>query len=156
MFVRERLFVEFEGVVGVREVLLGFLLYLRVCRNLVKKFSAVARVFSVSCLIRLESFIMAHFFFLCIPVTSAERPRKVITANEATELMTAPPTIIAILAMTVIAFRFFSKSVLPKKHKLWFHRDCAHLRKNLGHTTRKAFKKLIKSKKSKHLLKFPN
>ena len=58
----------------------------------------------------------------------------------------------------------------PRKHKLWFDKDCALLRKNLNmlsnkkhrnphdtnlrhdyHTTRKAFKKLIKCKKSKHL-----
>ena len=58
----------------------------------------------------------------------------------------------------------------PKKHKLWFDKDCALLRKNLStlsnkkhrnphdtnlrhnyHTSRKAYKKLIKCKKSKHL-----
>ena len=67
------------------------------------------------------------------------------------------------------------KVACPKKkpisnHKLWFDKDCAFLRKNLNmlsnkkhlnpydanlrhdyHTTRKAFKKLIKCKKSKHL-----
>jgi len=58
----------------------------------------------------------------------------------------------------------------PRKHKLWFDKDCALLRKNLNllsnkkhrnpydanlrhdyHTTRKAFKKLIKGKKLNHL-----
>ena len=58
----------------------------------------------------------------------------------------------------------------PRRHKLWFDKDCAVPRKNLNmlsnkkhgnpydanlrhdyHTTRKAFKKVIKCKKSKHL-----
>jgi len=58
----------------------------------------------------------------------------------------------------------------PRKHKLWFDKDCALLRKNLNllsnrkhrnpydanlrhdyHTTRKAFKKLFKGKKLNHL-----
>jgi len=58
-----RLVVEFEGVVGVGEVLLSLLLYLRVGRNPVEKMGAVARVFGVSRLVRLESFVVALFFF---------------------------------------------------------------------------------------------
>ena len=45
-----RLVVEFEGIVGVGEVLLGLRLYLRVCRNLVEKFCSVARVFGEAAL----------------------------------------------------------------------------------------------------------
>ena len=56
------LVVEFEGIVSVGEVLIGFLLYFRVSGNPVEKFGAVACVFGISRLIRLESFIMAHFF----------------------------------------------------------------------------------------------
>ena len=79
-FVRVRLVVEFEGVDSVGEILRGLHLYLRIRRNPVKKFGAVARVFGVSSLIRLERFIMAHFFFLCSCVTPTGRPRKIIAA----------------------------------------------------------------------------
>ena len=64
------LVVEFEGIVGVGEVLLSIRLYLRVSRNPVEKFGAVERVFGVSRLVRLESFVMALFFLqvqLCCP-----------------------------------------------------------------------------------------
>ena len=53
-FVRVRLVVEFEGVDSVGEILRGLHLYLHIRRNPVKKFGAVARVFGVSSLIRLE------------------------------------------------------------------------------------------------------
>jgi len=56
-----RLVVEFEGIVGVGEVLLGLCLYFRVCRNPVEKMGAVARVFGVSRLIIFESFVVALF-----------------------------------------------------------------------------------------------
>ena len=42
MFVRMQLVVEFEGIVGVGEVLLGLRLYLHVGRDPVKKMGAVA------------------------------------------------------------------------------------------------------------------
>ena len=70
------LVVEFEGIVSVGEVLLGLRFYLRVSRTPVGKFGAFARVFGVSRLIGLESFIMALFFFKCSFVTPAKRPRK--------------------------------------------------------------------------------
>ena len=81
-FVRVHLVVEFESVVSVGEVLLGLYLYLRVRCNPVKKFGAVVRVFGVSSLICLEHFITAHFFFLRSCPTPAERPHKIIAANE--------------------------------------------------------------------------
>jgi len=56
-----RLVVEFEGIVGVCEVLLGLRLNLRVNLNPVEKFGGVARVFSVSRLIVLESLVVAFF-----------------------------------------------------------------------------------------------
>ena len=56
-----RLVVEFEGIVGVGEVLLGLGLDLRVGLNPVEKFGAVADVFGVSRLIRLESLVVALF-----------------------------------------------------------------------------------------------
>ena len=60
--VKVRLVVEFEGVIGVGEVLLGLRLDLRVRRNPVKKLGAVANAFGVSRLVRLERFVVALFF----------------------------------------------------------------------------------------------
>ena len=97
-FFRMGLVVEFEGVVGLNKVLLG-LLYLRVYCNPVKSLVRSRLYF--------ESLIMAHFFFLGGCVTSAERPRKIITANKS-----RGTTNIAILAMTIIIFRSFSNSVI--------------------------------------------
>jgi len=77
-----RLVVEFEGIVGVGEVLLGLRLYLRVGRNPVEKFGAVARVFGVRRLVRLESFVMALFFFKCSFVASSKRPRQIIASDK--------------------------------------------------------------------------
>ena len=66
--------------VSVGEVLLGIRLYLLVSRNPVEKFGAVARVFGVSRLIRLESFIMMLFLFKCSFVTPDKRPREIIAS----------------------------------------------------------------------------
>ena len=85
-----RLVVEFEGVVSVGDVLLGLRLNLRVRRNPVKTFGAIARVFGVSSLIRLERFIMAYFFFLRSCATHAERPRKIIAANDSRGVQHSP------------------------------------------------------------------
>ena len=76
------LVVEFEGIVGVGEVLLGLGLYLRVGLNSVEKFGAVTRVFGVSRLIRLESLVVALFFFNGSFVAPTKRSREIITSDE--------------------------------------------------------------------------
>ena len=76
------LVVEFEGIVSVGEVVLGLRLYLLVSRNPVEKFGAVARVFGVSRLIRLESFIMTLLLFKCSFATPGKRPREIIASDE--------------------------------------------------------------------------
>jgi len=55
------LVVEFEGIVGVGEVLLGLVLFLGIGRDPVEKLCSVARVFGVSRLIIFESFVVALF-----------------------------------------------------------------------------------------------
>jgi len=85
-----RLVVEFEGIVSVGEVLLGLRLYLRVGRNPVEKFGAVARVLGVSRLVRLESFVMALFFFKCSFVTPAKRPRQIIASDKSRGVQHSP------------------------------------------------------------------
>jgi len=85
-----RLVVEFEGIVSVGEVLLGLRLYLRVGRNPVEKMGAVARVFGLSRLVRLESFIMANFFFKYSFVTPAKRPRQIISADKGRGVQHSP------------------------------------------------------------------
>ena len=85
-----RLVVEFEGIVRVGEVLLGLRLYLPDGLNTVEKFGAVAHVFGVSRLIRLESFIMALFFFKYSFVTPAKRPCQIIAANESRDVQHSP------------------------------------------------------------------
>jgi len=103
-----RLVVEFEGIVGVGEVLLGLLLYLRVCRNPVEKFGVVTRVFGVRHIVSLESFVVALFFFKGSFVATSKRPCQIIARNERAAFTTAPPTIIAILAMVSYIRVFFS------------------------------------------------
>ena len=77
------LVVKLEGVVGVGEVLLGFLLHFFVRGNPVKKFGAVAHVFGVSRLVCLERAVMPlPFFFHCCRAVPAEIFCKIIAAGE--------------------------------------------------------------------------
>ena len=91
-----RLVVEFEGIVSVGEVLFGLCLALRVSLNPVEKFGVVAGVFGISRLIRLESLVVALFFF------------KGGFVAPAVAFNTAPPTMIAMLAMILYIRGFFS------------------------------------------------
>jgi len=77
-----RLVVEFEGVVGVGEVLLGLSLDLRVGLNPVEKFGVVVGVFGVSRLISLESPVVALFFLKGSFIAPAKSSRKIIATDE--------------------------------------------------------------------------
>jgi len=84
------LVVEFKGIVSVGEVLLGLCLYLRVGCNPVEKMGGVVRVFGVSHLVRLESFVMALFFFKCSFVAPSERPCQIIASDKSCGVQHSP------------------------------------------------------------------
>ena len=73
MPVRVRLVVEFERVIGVREVLLRLSFDFPVGFNPIKKLGSVVHVFGLCGLIIFESFVVPLFFLLAPPCRCRQR-----------------------------------------------------------------------------------
>ena len=94
------LIVELERVIGVREVLIRLSFDLPVGVNPVKELRAFASVFRHRRLISFKRFVMPRFLGQRSLATVARYVfRKIVAPVKAAALRTAPPTIIAMLAI---------------------------------------------------------
>jgi hypothetical protein len=76
------LVIEFERVIGVREVFIRLFFDFQVGFDPIKKPGAVARLFGISGLIGFKSFVMPNFFFLRGLAIAGQRAGEIVATDE--------------------------------------------------------------------------